>query len=165
MLKQEFHIQEAGQIHFATNGNNKEVEKELAPFLKSLGATWNTKAEDTQSNEEANQQIVMIMEIFAYLAMIIASIGVFNNITICFIQRKREMAVMASVGMNKSGRMGLLLAESLASVAISILLSVPFTILLSDMLTRIGRGFGVVFDAPVVIHDLVVLLLQRALHP
>ena len=150
VLKQEFHIQEAGQIHFATNGNNKEVEKELAPYLKSLGATWNTKAEDTQSNEEANQQIVMIMEIFAYLAMIIASIGVFNNITICFIQRKREMAVMASVGMNKSGRMGLLLAESLASVAFSILLSVPFTILLSDMLTGfcsfIGLPMTIVFS-------------------
>ena len=92
----------------------------------------------------------MIMEIFAYLAMIIASIGVFNNITICFIQRKREMAVMASVGMNKSGRMGLLLAESLASVAFSILLSVPFTILLSDMLTGfcsfIGLPMTIVFS-------------------
>ena len=150
VLKQEFHVQEAGQIHFAISGNNREVENELAPYLKSLGATWNTKAEDTQNNEEQNQQIVMIMEIFAYLAMIIASIGVFNNITICFLQRKRELAVMASVGMNKKGRMGLLLTESLASVAFSILLSIPFTILLTDLMTGfcsfIGLPMTIVFS-------------------
>ena len=142
VLKQEFHVKEAHTIYFATNGNNQEIEDEIAPYLKSLGATWSTKAEDTKRNDEQNQQIVMIMSIFSYLAMIIASIGVFNNITICFIQRKREMAVMASVGMNKSGRMSLLLAESLTSVAFSILLCIPFTILLSDLMTGFCSFIG-----------------------
>lgn len=142
VLKQEFHIKEANMIYFAASGNNAEIENEMAPYLKSLGATWRTKAEDTKLNDEQNQQIVMIMSIFSYLAMIIASIGVFNNITICFIQRKREMAVMASVGMSKSGRMSLLLAESLASVAFSILLCIPLTILLSDLMTGFCSFIG-----------------------
>ena len=150
VLKNEFHIKEAHTIYFATNGNEQAVEDEMAPYLKSLGATWSTKAEDTKENNESNQQIVMIMAIFSYLAMIIASIGVFNNITICFFQRKREMAVMASVGMNKSGRMGLLLSESLASVVFSILISIPFTILLSDLMTGfcsfIGLPMNIVFS-------------------
>ena len=150
VMKQEFHVKEADTIYFATTGNDQAVRDELAPYLKSLGATWTTKAEDTKNNDEQNQQIVMIMEIFAYLAMIIASIGVMSNITICFFQRKRDMAVLASVGMNKSGRMGLILAESLASVAFSILLSIPFTILLSDLMTGfasfIGLPMNIVFS-------------------
>ena len=108
------------------------------------------KKDTGKSNDEQNQQIVMIMEIFAYLAMIIASIGVFNNITICFFQRKRELAVMASVGMDKKHRMGLILTESLVSVAFSILISIPFTILLADLMTGfcsfIGLPMTIVFS-------------------
>ncbi len=142
VIKQEFHVKEADTIYFATNGNDQAVRDDLAPYLKSLGVTWTTRAEDMKRNDEQNQQIVMIMEIFAYLAMIIASIGVMSNITICFLQRKREMAVMASVGMNKTGRMGLILTESLASVAFSILLSIPFTILLTDLMTGFAAFVG-----------------------
>ena len=150
VMKKEFHVTEAHSIYFAGNGDAAKIEEEMKPFLKSLGATWSTKAEDTKSNDEANQQIVMIMSIFSYLAMIIASIGVFNNITICFFQRKRELAVMASLGMNRGSRAGLILAESMLSVAFSILLSIPFTILLASLLTGfcgfIGLPMNIVFS-------------------
>ena len=150
VYKQTFHQKEATTLYFCTSGDATSVEKDMKPFLKSLGATWSTKAEDTKENDEANQQIVMIMEVFAYLAMIIASIGVFNNITICFFQRKRELAVMASVGMNKSRRMGLVLSESLLSVALSIAISIPFTILLAAAMTAfcgfIGLPMNIVFS-------------------
>ena len=150
VFKQEFHIKEASTLYFSVNGDSTSVENDMKPFLKSLGATWSTKAEDTKSNDEQNQQIVMIMEIFAYLAMIIASIGVFNNITICFFQRKKELAVMASVGMNKSKRMGLVLSESLLSVVLSIAIAIPFTILLSAAMTAfcsfIGLPMNIVFS-------------------
>ena len=94
--------------------------------------------------------IVSVLSIFSYLAMIIASIGVFNNITICFLQRKREMAVMASVGMNKGRRKRMILAERMTCVVFSILLSIPFTILLSDLMTGfckyVGMPMDVLFD-------------------
>jgi len=150
VFKKEFHIKEAATLYFSVNGDAASVENDMKPFLKNLGATWSTKAEDTRTNNEQNQQIVMIMEIFAYLAMIIASIGVFNNITICFFQRKREMAVMASLGMNKSKRMGLVLSESLLSVALSIAIAIPFTILLAAAMTAfcsfIGLPMNIVFS-------------------
>ena len=150
VYKQTFHQKEASTLYFCVSGDAASVEKDMKPFLKSLGATWSTKAEDTKENDEANQQIVMIMEVFAYLAMIIASIGVFNNITICFFQRKRELAVMASVGMNKSKRMGLVLSESLLSVALSIAIAIPFTILLAAAMTAfcsfIGLPMNIVFS-------------------
>ncbi|MBR6171838.1 MAG: ABC transporter permease [Eubacterium sp.] len=142
VLRKEFHINEASVIYLSTNGDRQAVESEMKPYLKSLGATWTTKAEDMKQNDDQNQQIVMIMSVFSYLAMIIASIGVFNNITICFFQRKRELAVMASVGMDKKHRMGLILTESLVSVAFSILISIPFTILLADLMTGFCSFIG-----------------------
>ena len=146
LLINEFKIKEAAAIYLekAESSNDADIEKELKPFLASLGVTYTTKAEDTKLNDEQNQVIVSVLSIFSYLAMIIASIGVFNNITICFLQRKREMAVMASVGMNKGRRKRMILAESMTCVVFSILLSIPFTILLADLMT----GFCVFIGMP-----------------
>ena len=142
LLINEFNIKEAAAIYFETEEDSSVIEKELKPFLASLGATYTTKAEDTKLNDEQNQTIVSVLSIFSYLAMIIASIGVFNNITICFLQRKREMAVMASVGMNKSRRKRMILTESMTCVIFSVLISIPFTILLSDLLTGFCKFIG-----------------------
>ena len=51
--------------------------------------------------------------IFSYLAIAISAIGIFNNIVICFHQRRKEFAVMASVGMNAGKRKRLILTESM----------------------------------------------------
>ena len=150
LLINEFKIKEASTIYFKVNGDKAAVEKELKPFLASLGATYTTKDEDTRLNDEQNQMLVSIFAIFSYLAMIIASIGVFNNISICFLQRKREMAVMASVGMNRGRRKRLILSESMTCVVFSILISIPFSILLSDLMTGfckfVGMPMDVLFD-------------------
>ena len=150
VLKQEFNIREANNIYFSVSGDPVKVENSLKSYLASLGSTYMTKAEQEKQNDDNNQQMVTLFEIISYLAMIIASIGVFNNITICYLQRKRELAVMASVGMNKGGRRRLILAESLISVILSILIATPFAFLLADMLTGfcyfIGVAMDIVFD-------------------
>ena len=150
LLKDEFKIHEASGIYLKVSGDKDAFEKELKTFLTSLGATYTTKAEDTKLNDENNQMIVSLFSIFSYMAMIIASIGVFNNIAICFLQRKREMAVMASVGMNKGRRKRLILSESMTCVVFSILITIPFSILLSDLMTGfckyVGMPMDVLFD-------------------
>ena len=150
LLINEFKIKEATIIYVYGAGDNAsenaKIEKDIKPYLASLGATYSTKVEDTKHNDEQNQMIVKLLSVFSYLAMIIASIGVFNNITICFLQRKREMAVMASVGMNKGKRKGMILAESMMSVVFSILISIPFTFLLSDLMTGFCKFIGADMD-------------------
>ena len=146
ILKQEFNIKEANNIYFSVSGDPVKVENSLKSYLASLGSTYMTKAEEAKQNDDNNQQMVTLFEIISYLAMIIASIGVFNNITICFLQRKRELAVMASVGMNKGGRRHLILAESLICVALSILIATPFAFLLADMLTGFCYFIGIAMD-------------------
>ncbi len=142
IFKKEFHVKEASGMFLRASGDAQALEKEIKPYLASLGCTYSTKAEDTRLNDEANQQIVMVMSVFSYLAMIIASIGIFNNIAISFIQRKRELAVMASLGMDKGKRMRLLLSESLTSVLFSIPLSICFTILFTGLMSAVSIFIG-----------------------
>ena len=142
VFRKEFNIREANNIYYCVSGDTANVEKVLKPYLASLGCTYLTRDEEARLNDESNQILVSIFEIFSYLAMIIASIGVFNNISICFLQRKRELAVMASAGMNRNGRKRLILAESLVCVAFSILIAVPFAILLAELMTGFCSFIG-----------------------
>lgn len=127
-----------------------KVEKELKEAISDLGATYITKQEMVDNNIASNKMIIDIMKIFTYLALVIASIGIFNNISICFAQRRKEFAVMASVGMNISQRRRLILTESITGVIWSAVTSIPYTILLcrlaQKMLTASGMAFDIAFS-------------------
>ena len=88
--------------------------------------------------------------IFSYLAIAISAIGIFNNIVISFNQRRKEFAMMASVGMNGGGRKKLVLSESLLCVLIAVIIAVPFTLLtnrlVTGMLYYIGTPFDILYD-------------------
>ncbi len=64
-------------------------------------------------NDEFNNQLFTILKAFSVLAMVIGIFGVFNNYIISFIQRKRSLAVMKSVGMSKFQSGALIMAEAL----------------------------------------------------
>jgi len=146
VMKQEFNIKEASNVYFRVSGDPAKVENSIKSYLASLGSTYMTRDEEAKQNDENNQQLVTLFEIISYLAMIIASIGVFNNITICFLQRKKELAVMASVGMNSGGRKRLILTESAVCVVFSILIATPFAFLLADLMTGFCYFIGIAMD-------------------
>lgn len=151
-LREYYNHKESDTIYFfLKDGADKEaVEKELKGRIGDLGATYLSKQEMVDDNVAANKMIIDILSIFTYLALVIASIGIFNNISISFAQRKKEFAVMASVGMNASHRRRMILTESITGVIWSALVSIPYTILLcalaQKLLTGAGMGFDVVYS-------------------
>ncbi len=136
-VKKAFNIKDAATISFKILGNADDAEKEFKGFLADLGATYMSNEECMEKNNNDNQQIVMILGIFAIIALVVASIGVFNNITISFQQRRKEYAVMSSVGMNASKRKKLVLAENMYCVLLSIALSIPFTLLVNRLMSKV----------------------------
>ena len=140
-----FNITEAGGINFCLDGTRsaEEVEADFKPYLSSLGATYTTKAEDCKNNNDNNAMVVKVMAVFSYLALIIASIGIFNNITISFHQRKKEFAVMSSVGMTTKRRKNMILTESIFSALISIIITIPFMVLLTTLFTGATYFIGI----------------------
>ena len=140
-----FNITEAGGINFCLDGTRsaEEVEADFKPYLSSLGATYTTKAEDCKNNNDSNAMVVKVMAVFSYLALIIASIGIFNNITISFHQRTKEFAVMSSVGMTTKRRKNMILTESIFSALISIIITIPFMVLLTTLFTGATYFIGI----------------------
>ena len=90
--------------------------------------------------------IVDLISIFSYIAIAISAIGIFNNIVICFHQRRKEFAVMASVGMNAGKRKRLILTESMLCVAIAVAIAIPFSLLVNRLVTGMLYYMGVPFD-------------------
>jgi Predicted ABC-type transport system involved in lysophospholipase L1 biosynthesis, permease component len=150
IIKKGLNIKEATSIAFNIVGEPDTAEKEFKGVLSDFGVTYLSKEDIMKVNEANNQQIVTLLGIFAIIAMIVASIGIFNNITISFQQRRKEFAVMSSVGMNAKKRKGLVLAENMYCVVISIALSIPFTILVIKLMSKVlivlSLPWSLIFD-------------------
>ena len=135
-MKKEFNIKEANQIAFKTTKSPESVKKELKTVVKNFGATATTRDEFQKQNLDQNQMLINVLSIFSYLAIFIAALGVLNNITISFLQRKGELAVLSSVGMSDGARNGMLLTESVLSVIWAVVISIPYSYLGLSLLTK-----------------------------
>ncbi|MBR6873186.1 MAG: ABC transporter permease [Ruminococcus sp.] len=145
-MKNCFGITEAYWIVFRLDGTVSDVEAGFKKTLADLGATYMTRDTMEEENVKSNQMIVDILSVFSYLALVITAIGIFNNIAICFQQRRKEFAVMASVGMNSGKRRRLVLSESMISVLWSVAITVPFTFMLTGLMTKLAYALEMGFD-------------------
>ena len=147
-----YNIKEANEIEFrlAKGADAAGVEKEFKKAVSSMGATYISRDDMMEENVRSNQMIIDILSIFSYLALVITSIGILNNISISFQQRRKEFAVMASVGMNRSKRRGLVLTESMTSLLWSLAAAIPFTVMVNGIMTKlfgsIDLPMNVTFD-------------------
>ena len=145
-----YHDSEADGFSFKIIGDKKAAEASFKSLFTSYGATYSDRDTRMQDNVEQNAMIVNLISIFSYLAIAISAIGIFNNIVISFNQRRKEFAVMASVGMNAGKRKKLVLTESLLCVLIAVIIAVPFTILTNHLVTGllyyIGTPFDILYD-------------------
>ncbi|NLO39335.1 MAG: FtsX-like permease family protein [Ruminiclostridium sp.] len=65
-----------------------------------------------KSNQESNEQMFTLLKGFSLLAMLIGIIGVVNNLLISFIQRRRQLAIFRSIGMEKGQSVRMILIEA-----------------------------------------------------
>lgn len=73
-----------------------------------------TMGEMEQRNMKSNANLFLILQGFSFMALVIGVIGVFNNLLISFIERKRPLAILRSVGMNKKQTIQMIFIESLS---------------------------------------------------
>ena len=98
----------------AENGSDvDEVRNHIkAEFLEEL-ITIQTLEELIEINKDLIVSIFRIINAYAILAVIIGIIGIMNNIIVCFIERKRELAMYRTVGMSMKTMRAIFLKESL----------------------------------------------------
>ncbi len=133
-----FDVQYPSQYFISTTTPQSDAKKVLEQELKGLGTDVTTKTEQSKNNEDANKQMTNILGIFSYLTMVIGAFGILGNVSISFLQRKREIAVISSIGLTKRGRSQMMLIESIFQAIIgsfiSLIAAIGINICLTDIL-------------------------------
>lgn len=101
------------------NKSNEELSASMKEDLKGLGVSVLTKAELIKDQEEDVSQLVDILNFITLLTMLIGAISCMSNISISFAQRKKEIAVLNSVGMTTNRCMVMMLLESIMQALLS----------------------------------------------
>jgi putative ABC transport system permease protein len=105
------------------------------------------KARDVNTNKS----FLGILQGASFFCLIIGGFGILNNMIINFIQRKKELAVLSSVGMDDSSKYMMLFLEALhcglISIAVSIFSSVIIVLNLEGVFKIMGTYMKVIFTA------------------
>lgn len=89
-------------------------------------------------NRKSNDNIFMILKGFSLMALVIGTFGVMNNLVISFIERRRSLAMLRSIGMSKLEMLKMIFIEALSgglvggvtgvAAGYSLLWGVPFVL-------------------------------------
>lgn len=118
-----FEVKYPNQYYLLTKGSADEAKTALEKKLKGLGVTTITKVEMAKRNKEGNKQMTNVLGIFSYITMVIGAFGIIGNVSISFLQRKRDIAVMSSVGLSKGGRSFMILLEGAFQALLGLVIS------------------------------------------
>ncbi|NEZ46433.1 FtsX-like permease family protein [Clostridium niameyense] len=115
----------------------KGLERKLKDDLQDFGIVITTKQQDLKTDLQVNKGLMKSLESFSLMALIIGSLGMMNNLMVSFIYRKREFAVLASIGMSKVQRVKLILIEGFIIGIIGSTLGVLEGLYISEFLGEI----------------------------
>ncbi|MBC6679743.1 ABC transporter permease [Zhenpiania hominis] len=155
-----FGFEYPSQYYIRTEIPKEDVKQELSGY----GAEITDKQDQVDAAEEEMRQFTDILSVFSYVIMIMGALAVISNVTISFLQRKKDMAVMTSIGISPPQKTGMLLLESLTVAVAGIVFGVisggislyllgdVFTLLMLDLnLGYDGAVLGVISLATVLI--------------
>lgn len=99
--------------YIKTTKNANEVLESLNQRYKDRYFGGTTMNQMLQDNQASNNQLMSMLAAFSILSLIIGIVGVINNLIISFIERKRSLAVLRSIGMSKKQVIKMLFIEAI----------------------------------------------------
>jgi putative ABC transport system permease protein len=111
-LQHDFKVSNYTRAYVNTTLSPDQVAKTLTNEFKGQSMNVQTFASIEAQNELQNDVMLMLIRMFPIISLIIGAFGVLNNFLISFMERKRQLAVMASVGMSKRQTRKMLFVEA-----------------------------------------------------
>ena len=125
-----------------------EVLAAIQSKFRRRGVWGQTNQMLEDMNTESNNQFFIILKGFSLLAMAIGVFGVLNNYVISFIERRRSLAIMKSVGMSRRQVIKMIFAEAVSGGCIA-----GFTGVVGGVLMLLGiPAFMDAANIPIGIH-------------
>lgn len=112
-LKLDMNQKHYGTLFLQTSKDPNLVAETLQKRFKKARPWVRTMGQINEEDLRANRQLFVILQGFSIMTLIIGVCGVFNNLVISFIERKRSLAMMRSVGMSQKQTVKMILIESL----------------------------------------------------
>ncbi len=139
--------------YLITTDNHNETVKRLEDVMSKHGLL-NLRIRDVAADREEERNIVTIIQVFAYgfivLISLIAAANVFNTISTNIALRRREFAMLKSVGMTAKGFNLMMNYECLLYGTRSLLLGLPVSIGISYLIhLAISQGYVHKFTLPI----------------
>lgn len=117
---------------------NKISNSDIKQYVSSIVLEEDKKQNDVNENKS----FIGILEGASVFCLDIGVFGILNNMLISFLQRKKELAVLASIGMNNSKKYIMLFLEALFSAGISVVVSLLSSILIVSNLEGVFKIMG-----------------------
>lgn len=151
-----------------------KTSKKSSKVLDTLIDQFGTNESDSYTIDTARKTILdgsntmfMVLNAFSTLTAIIGLFGIFNNIILSFYNRKRELAVMRSVGMSKKQVAKMLILEAISVGIIGSIFGVAGGVMLiqimqgiiSAVMATIPMKFGVGMIVKMIVGGILVTLL------
>ncbi len=125
-----------------TSGAPKQVVEALQKKFNQQRPYLETIRDLEQRNLNANQQILLVLQAFSVLAMVIGVFGVFNNLIISFLERRRALAVLRSVGMSQRQMIKMIFLEALSCGAIGGVVGILTGLLLLSLVGKVLQAMN-----------------------
>ena len=157
----------------ATEGTDLEKLKEdCVECVKEVGVKAQTFDEYVEAQEASTAGIMSIFYVIIGMAVILSFIGIINNLSIGFIQRRKEMAVLNSTCMSKRQLLRMMTAEVILTNIFACVLGGIISYISVEMIDSFMRSLSVYIEiaydfkmALVVIGIILVLSLFTLLIP
>lgn len=115
-------------------------------------------ADMEKSNVEGNAAIFNIFKAFSVMTMVIGIFGILNNFAISFMERKRVLAVLRSVGMSKWQTQKMIIIEALTGGfiggVVGIIMGVMMISIVPYVLKTIDLPIDISYDPVLLINSL-----------
>lgn len=134
------------QITFKVNGDVDEIKTSLSKSLEKYDVRITSLKEQKENNLENNAMLINIISIFSGLAVIIAAFGLLNNMGISYLNSKKTLALLTSLGLSKGNKNRLLIYQGLIVVFFVGLLTIPFSLVVTGIMSELIKGLNIPFD-------------------
>jgi putative ABC transport system permease protein len=143
-LKTDMQLQYYGNLYLKAANDPDSLVAVIKKRCARKYPNLETVAEMAGNDERENRKIFQLLQGFSIMTLIIGVFGIFNNLMISFIERRRSLAMMRSVGMSRSQTWKIILIESLTGGIIGggvgLLAGTVLIWLLPFMLRAINQG-------------------------
>lgn len=145
-------------VQLSKDAKLKDVKKDILKNLTDKMPQVLTKKEYVDITKEAMEEIyISIIEIILVIIGV-ALVGIINNQSVSFLERKREMAVLYSTAMSRSQLNKMIFIEVFLSYFISALVSIIFTIMLLILLKQTLMVLGLYIPITFSIVSILILM-------